>query len=173
MPQRRTLVLAPAVVALALGVAAPASAQTPGLIPTVSKIRTNGIGKVKVNMTVKQARKAAGVFMRKSRVGDCTYLDAGPPNTGQGPTLRFHDGRLRFVEVRREGFATKRGVEVGNRVRKVRRLYNGLKPRVDLGGGVELVWKSKRGRLIFTIINGKVTAIAGGRVPEVLQQECV
>jgi hypothetical protein len=35
------------------------------------------------------------------------------------------------------------------------------------------VWKSGKGRLIFTIAGGKVSRIAGGKVPWVLQQECV
>jgi hypothetical protein len=172
MPHRRALVLVPAL-ALSLSVAATATAQTPGLIPTVSKLRTTGIGKVKVGMTVKEARKAAGVSMTKSRVGDCTYLDAGHPGTPDGPFLRFHDGRLRFIGVARKGFATKRGIDIGDKAREVRRKYNGLRSRPDLGGGRELVRKSKRGRLIFTIISGRVTAMAGGRAPWVLQQECV
>jgi hypothetical protein len=171
MPCRRTLALAPAA-ALVLALAAPATAQTPGLIPTVSKLRTNGIGKVKVGMTVKQAKKAAGVYMVKSGVGSCTYLDAGPPGTPQGPFLRFHNGRLRYIGVGRKGFETKRGIDIGDRAREVRRKYNGLRSRPDLGGGRELVWKSHRGRLIFTIINGKVTNMAGGRAPWVLYQEC-
>jgi hypothetical protein len=172
MPHRRTLALAPAI-ALALAATAPATAQTPGLIPTVSKLRTNGIGKVKVGMTVKQARQAAGVHMVKSKVGDCTYLDAGKPGTPEGPFLRFHDGRLRYVGVGRKGFATKRGIDIGDRVREVKRKYDGLKRRPDLGGGYELVWKVKRGRLIFTIVGGKVSAMAGGTAPWALQQECV
>jgi hypothetical protein len=170
MPHRRSLAVLPAV-ALAFA-AAPATAQTPGLIPTVSKIRTNGIGKVKVGMTVKQAKKAAGVYMVKSEVGGCTYLDAGPPGTGKGPTLRFHHGRLRYVEVARKQFATKRGVEVGDRAHKVRHNYHGLRTRQNIGGGHDLVWKSHRGRLIFSIVNGKVSRIVGGKVPWVLQQEC-
>ena len=68
MPHRRLLVLVPAV-ALAFG-AAPATAQPPGLIPTVSKIRTNGIGAFRTGMTRKQAHKAAGtVYYVPSRVG--------------------------------------------------------------------------------------------------------
>jgi hypothetical protein len=173
MPHRRTLapVLA---VAVAAGAAAPAAAQPPGLIPTVSKIRTNGIGAFKTGMTRKQARKAAGtVYYVPSHVGNCTYWDFGPPGTGKGPTLRFHNGRLRYVDVARKQFKTKRGVEVGDRVRKVKRKYHGLHRRTDLGGGYELVWKAHKGRLIFTIVNGKVSRIAGGTVPWVLQQECV
>ena len=153
--------------------APPEPGQPPGLIPTVSKIRPDGIGKVKIGMTVTQARDAAGVHMERSRVGDCVYLASGPPGTGQGPTLRFHEGRLRRVHVARSGFATKRGVEVGDRVRKVRREYSGLRRDIDLGGGYTLIWKHGKGRLMFTIGGGKVLAIAGGPVPWVLQQECV
>lgn len=160
-------------VTVAVGLAAPAAAQAPGLVEGVSKLRTNGIGKVEIGMTVKQARKAAGVHLERSRVGDCVYLVDGPPNTGQGPTLRFHDGRLRYIDVARKGFATRRGVEVGDRARKVRRLYKRLHSRPNLGGGRDLVWKRKRGRLIFSLAQGRVYRIAGGKTPWVLQQECV
>jgi hypothetical protein len=172
MPHRRLVFLAVPAAALAVG-AAPAAAQPPGLIPTVSKIRTNGIGAFKTGMTRKQARKAAGtVYYVPSHVGGCTYWDFGPPGTGQGPTLRFHDGRLRYVDVARKQFKTKRGVEVGDRAHKVRHKYHGLRTRDNIGGGHDLVWKSHKGRLIFSIVNGKVAKIAGGKVPWVLQQEC-
>jgi len=159
--------------ALAIGLAAPASAQTPGLIEGISKIRPNGIGKVFTGMTVKEAKNAAGTYVSQSRVGDCIYLDNGPPNTGQGPTLRFHNGKLRHINVARKGFKTKRGVEVGDKVRKVRRLYSGLTSRQNLGGGRDLIWKKGRGRLLFSVANGKVYAITGGKTPWVLQGECV
>ena len=171
MFRRRALACLP--IAAALGLAVPAAAQTPGLVPTISKIRPDGIGKVKIGMTIKEAREAAGVHMTRSRVGACVYLDSGPPGTGQGPTLRFHNGRLRRVHVARPEFATKRGVEVGDRAREVRRKYSALRRDVDLGGGRTLIWKRGKGRLMFTIRNKKVAEIAGGPVPWVLQQECV
>jgi hypothetical protein len=171
MRARRVIACLP--IGTLLVLAAPAAAQTPGLIPTVSKIRTNGIGQVRTGMTIRQARRAAGVHMERSRVGNCVYLDAGPPNTGQGPTLRFHDGRLRQVHVAREDFATRRGVEVGDRVREVRRKYSRLRRDIDLGGGYTLIWRRGGRRLVFTIVGRRVTEIAGGPMPWVLQQECV
>ena len=170
MPSRRTLALP---LLLALGLAAPASAQAPGLEEGVSKLRTNGIGAVKTGMTVKEARKAAGVHLERSRVGDCVYLVDGPPTTGQGPTLRFHGGKLRHVTVGRAGYATKRGVEVGDRARKVRRLYKRLNSRRNLGGGRDLIWRRGKGRLIFSLAQGRVYRIAGGRAPWALWMECV
>jgi opacity protein-like surface antigen len=175
MPHRRTfaLVLA-AAAALALGAAAPAPAQEPGLIPTVSKIRFNGIGAFYTGMTRKQAREAAGtVYYTTSRVGACLYWDFGPPNTGQGPYLRFHKGRIGYVDTGRKGFATRKGVEVGDRVREVRRKYKRLNRRQDLGGGYELLARKGKTRLIFTIVNKRVSRIAGGVLPWVLWQECV
>ena len=170
MSSRLTAVLP---VAVTLVLAAPASAQAPGLVEGVSKLRTNGIGKVKTNMTIREAREAAGVHLERSRVGDCVYLVDGPPNTGQGPTLRFHNGRLRYIDVARKGFATRRGVEVGDRARKVRRLYKRLSSRQNLGGGRDLIWKRGRGRLIFSLAQGRVYRIAGGRMPQVMWMECV
>jgi hypothetical protein len=170
MPSRLTLA-APLV--LAVGLTAPASAQAPGIVEGVSKLRTNGIGAVKTGMTIREAREAAGVHLERSRVGDCVYLVDGPPNTGQGPTLRFHDGKLRRVDVARKGFKTRRGVEYGDRTRKVRRLYKRLSSRQNLGGGRDLIWKRGKGRLIFSVAQGRVYRIAGGRAPWVLQQECV
>jgi hypothetical protein len=172
MPHRRRLAVA-GTAAIAAVAAAPAAAQHPGLIPTVSKIRPDGIGAFKVGMTQKQARKAAGlVSFVKSSVGPCVYWDFGPPGTGQGPYLRFHGGKLRYVDVGRKQFKTKRGVQVGDRVRKVRRKYNHLHRREDLGGGYEYVIRFKRNRLIFTIVNGRVSRIAGGTAPWALWQEC-
>ena len=159
--------------ALAIGLAAPASAQTPGLIEGVSKIRHNGVGKVFTGMTIKEARRAAGVHLERSKVGECVYLVDGPPNTGQGPSLRFHNGKLRYVRVARKGFATKRGVEFGDRVKKVRRLYKHLSSRQNLGGGRDLIWRKGRYRLIFSVAGGKVYAIGGGRAPWALWGECV
>jgi hypothetical protein len=170
MPHRRTFLLVPA---LALGLAAPASAQEPGLIPTVSKIGYTGIGAFKTGMTPKEADRAAGtVYYTRQRVGPCLYFDFGPPNTGEGPLLRFHNKRLRYVDTGVEDFATKKGVEVGDRVREVRRKYKHLHRRVDLGGGYELVKRRGDYRLIFTIVNRRVSRIAGGQAPWVLWQEC-
>jgi hypothetical protein len=163
--------------AVAIGVAASAVAQEPGLVPGVHHLHLKGIGEVRFGMTVKQARDAAGVWMVKSRVNECTYLDAGPPGTGQGPTLMFVGGKLRAVTTsrpRRE-FSTPKGVGVGTRVRRVRRLYPGSERTVNIGapGGFNLVWKRGRERrFVFEIDNGRVFGIKSGVMPYVKWQEC-
>jgi hypothetical protein len=167
MPSRRLIALA-----LAFAFASPGAAHAQGIVPGESKLRDNGIGKVFTGMTIKKARKAAGIPLTRSRVGDCVYLSA-TPGSPDGPDLRFHDGKLRQVSVGRGGYATKRGIEVGDRARKVRRLYKRLKSRPNLGGGRELVFKRGRHRLIFALAQGRVYRISGGRAPWALWQECV
>src|ERR687891_1519775 len=99
---------------------APASAQAPGMVPGVHDLHLKGIGEVRFGMTFKQARDAAGVHMVKSRVNECTYLDAGPPGTGQGPTLMFVGGKLRVVSTSRprRDYSTPKGVGGGTKVRR-------------------------------------------------------
>jgi hypothetical protein len=167
MPLRRLIPLT-----LAFALAAPGAAAAQGIVPGQSKLRDNGIGKVFTGMTIKKARKAAGIPLERSEVGDCVYLSA-TPGSPDGPDLRFHGGRLRHVTVGRSGYATKRGVEVGDRARKVRRLYKRLTTRSNLGGGRDLVFKRGRYRLIFSVAQGRVYRISGGRAPWALQQECV
>jgi len=159
-------------VTLAFAFTAPAAAHDQGIVPGESKLRHNGLGKVYTGMTIKKARKAAGIPLMRSRVGDCVYLSA-TPGSPDGPDLRFVDGKLRSVSVGRAGYTTKRGVEVGDRARKVRRLYKRLKSRPNLGGGRELVFKRGRYRLIFALAQGRVYRISGGRAPWALWQECV
>ena len=167
MPSRRLIALT-----VAFTFAVPGAAQAQGIVLGQSKIRHNGIGKVFTGMTVKKARKAAGIPLTRSRVGDCVYLSA-TPGSPDGPTLRFHDGKLRQVTVGRDGYATKRGVEVGDRARKVRRLYKRLGSRQNLGGGRDLIYRTGRHRLIFSVAQGRVYRISGGRAPWALFQECV
>jgi hypothetical protein len=71
------------------------------MVPGVHHGHLKGIGEIRFGMTVKEAPEAAGVHMRKSRVNECTYLDAGPPGTGQGSALMFVAGKLRVVSTSR------------------------------------------------------------------------
>jgi hypothetical protein len=159
--------------ALALTAAAPAVAQTPGLIPHTSNVTRAGIGKVTFGMTLQQAKDAAGVFLRQENVGACTYLDAGPPGTPEGPFLRFHDGRFRQVEVGINDYRTNKHLGVGSPVRKVRHRYPHSRRVRNIGGGYRLIWpRTGRGRLVFVIGRGRVTNLISGQTPWVRDQEC-
>ena len=169
--------MAAVALAAAIALAASAGAQTPGLVPGVHHLHLKGIGKVRFGMTVKEARDAAGVYMFKSRVNQCTYLDAGPPGTGKGPTLMFVKGKFRVVTTRRPRgeFSTPKGVGVGTRLRRVRRLYPGAERTVNIGSpqGFNLVWRrGHKRRFVFEIYKGKVFGIKSGVMPYVKWQEC-
>jgi hypothetical protein len=156
---------------------APAAAQAPGMVPGVHDLHLKGIGKVRFGMSVKEARDAARVHMVKSRVNRCTYLDAGPPGTGRGPTLMFVGGKLRVVSTSRprRDYATPKGVGVGTRLRRVRRLYPGGERTANIGApdGFNLVWrKGRERRFVFEIYNGRVFGIKSGVMPWVKWQEC-
>jgi hypothetical protein len=175
MPRRSVMAALPLAAAIAL--AAPAAAQAPGMVPGVHDVHLKGIGKVRFGMSVKEARDAAGVHMVKSRVNECTYLDAGPPGTGQGPTLMFVGGRLRVVSTSRPRgeFSTPKGVGVGTRLRRVRRLYPGAERTINIGApqGFNLVWKrGRQRRFVFEIGNRKVFGIKSGVMPYIKWQEC-
>jgi hypothetical protein len=159
--------------AFALAAAAPAVAQTPGLIPHTSNVTRAGIGKVTFGMTIQQAKDAAGVYLRQEKVGACTYLDAGPPGTPDGPFLRFHHGRFRQVSVGTNDYRTNKHLGVGSSVRKVRHRYPHSRRVSNIGGGYRLVWpRTGRGKLVFVIADGKVSNLISGRTPWVNDQEC-
>ena len=87
----------------------------------------------------------------------------------------FVGGKLRAVSTsrpRRE-FSTPKGVGVGTRVRRVRRLYPGSERTVNIGApeGFNLVWKRGRERrFVFEIDNGRVFGIKSGVMPYVKWQ---
>ena len=170
-------VIAALSLAATIALAAPAAAQAPGMVPGVHHLHLKGIGKVRFGMTVKEARDAAGVHMVRSRVNECTYLDSGPPGTGQGPTLMFVGGELRVVSTSRSrrAFSTPKGVGVGTRLRRVRRLYPGGERTINIGApdGFNLVWKrGRKHRFVFEIGGGRVYGIKSGVMPYVKWQEC-
>ncbi len=171
------IVLSALLASAAIALAAPAAAQAPGMVPGVHDVHLKGIGKVRFGMSVKEARDAAGVHMVKSRVNQCTYLDAGPPGTGQGPTLMFVRGKLRVVSTSRprRDFSTPKGVGVGTRLRRVRRLYPNGERTTNIGapGGFNLVWKrGRKHRFVFEIYNRRVFGIKSGVMPYIKWQEC-
>lgn len=162
-------------VPLAVALAAPATAQTPGLVPTVSKVTLTGIGEVKFGMTKEQAKEAAGVYLRDETVGECNILDAGPPGTPQGPFLYFVDDKFVKVVVGRKGFRTPANVGYRSPASTVRRKYKDTKRVANIGGGYNLVWTSKAtpsAKYVFSIARSRVYQAASGVTPAIDQQEC-
>ncbi|MBC8137392.1 MAG: hypothetical protein H8F28_16045 [Fibrella sp.] len=173
-----------AAVCLTAAVATFAFAQTAPFKPLTaqSKMAVNGIGPVRLGMTLAKAIDATQVSWKVEYAvseGDCRY--AHPENAPKGadgyPTLSFMvvDGVVVRAEVGRRGISTVSGVQVGDTEQKVKETYPG-KIKVEThpydDKGHYLIYtpterKDAKFRLIFETDGKVVTSYRAGRVPEV------
>lgn len=128
------------------------------------KLRFDGIGPVKVGMTVSQARDAAGVAIT-SPVDEldngCGYSEV--PSM-RGLSFMFIDGTIARVDVD-AGAATEAGIRVGDDVAKVRKAYGSKikeEPHEYVQGGQYLSVRSGSNSLLFETDGSKVTTMRSG-----------
>ncbi|MDZ8025566.1 MAG: hypothetical protein RMX35_18795 [Nostoc sp. DcaGUA01] len=140
-----------------------------------SKLFTNGIGQVRVGMTVSQASKAAGTRL----VGDppnkyCYYVkpEWDPKNVG----FMVTEGRISRVDVWRDGkITTLKGAKIGDTEARIKSLYPGqikVTPHNYVQGGHYLTFVPKdqsdqNYRVVFETDGKRVTQIRSGKLPEV------
>lgn len=140
-----------------------------------SKVAINGIGPVRVGMTVDEASTALGGIplvrcKRCSRSDGCYYLE-GP----KGLTFMVKGDRMARVDVDGPEFRTVSGAKVGDTEAQVKDFYaNRLKiePHKYHKGGNYLVFvpkdsKDQAYRMIFETNGTVVTKYRAGRLPEV------
>lgn len=152
---------------LAALAAAPAHARLTGN----SKITFAGVGPVHLNMTITQARRAAG---RRIDVGpevtrDCRHDRVFPRRFGLD-TLTF-ERRFRVLYVSERGLATRRGIRVGDRLSRLREKYgDALHERAsDVSPGTR-IFEFRRGNreIHFDVFGGnRVRVISTGARPEI------
>ncbi len=123
---------------------APATTLSPTTLPERlgpgSRLRVDGVGPVRIGMTLDQARAASGLAMVHGEAGVCVdYQTDGPP---AGLSFSAVEGsqRLDFVGVSEPSIATVSGIRVGSTLAEVRRTYGDR-----LTGSVQDGW----GRLVF------------------------
>jgi hypothetical protein len=107
--------------ALALGlVAAPAEATK---LTDRSHITHGGVGPIKFRMTIGEARAASQRRITRGDevTKDCRHDRVHPRRFGLA-TLTF-ERHIRVLYVTERGLATRRGIQVGDRVRKLKRTY--------------------------------------------------
>lgn len=140
-----------------------------------SKLNLNGIGGVRVGMTVNEATKAAGIKL----VGDtpnnsCYYLK--PQGEPQNVGLMVTGGRISRVDVSKNSrVATSSGARIGDTEARVKSLYPGqitITPHKYVQGGhyLTLVPKDRADgnyRLIFETDGKRVVHLRSGKLPEV------
>ena len=148
-------------------VAKPATTVAPESLDSASRLRVDGIGPIRIGMTLEQVRAASGVKMSRSEGGVCVgYRTDGAP-AGLAFTAVEGSNRLDFVSVSEPSIATVSGIRVGSTVADVRRTYgDSLKGSVQ-GGWGRLVFRATdpsldRFAMVFLFSDGKVAGIWSG-----------
>ncbi|OYE06379.1 hypothetical protein [Nostoc sp. 'Peltigera membranacea cyanobiont' 232] len=140
-----------------------------------SKLFINGIGEVRVGMTVSQAAKAAGTKL----VGDpsnnsCYYVK--PQNQPKNLSFMVTKGRISRVDVRQNTqITTLKGAKIGDTEAQIKSLYPGqikVTPHKYVQGGHYLTFIPKdradrNYRLVFETDGKLVTELRSGKLPEV------
>ncbi|MBW4521797.1 MAG: hypothetical protein KME16_19115 [Scytolyngbya sp. HA4215-MV1] len=165
----------------------PVSAQS--RLTEQSKLAIDGIGPVRVGMTIAQAEKSAGVHLiekgARAGSGGCYYVrpQTGPANLGfmvisdreDNRMVRDKD-RIARVDVWRNGrITTLSGAKNGDTEARIKSLYPGkirVTPHKYVGDGHYLTFmpqdpEDHNYRLIFETDGKRVTQFRSGKLPEV------
>ncbi|MBD2092716.1 hypothetical protein H6F67_22965 [Microcoleus sp. FACHB-1515] len=155
----------------------PAAEPTPEPLSRRSPVTIDGIGPVRVGMTVAQAEAAAGIPIRSA--GDsgnesCSYFE---PQGIDGLSFMVTEGRISRVDViRGSSIATLSGAGIGNTEAEIEAIYPGqieVSPHEYVPGGHYLMFvpndaADRNYRLVFeTDENGVVTQFRSGKLSEV------
>ena len=146
-------------------------------LTTESGLSINGLGSVKINMTVAQASSVAGTQIVPSRQNPnraCDYYK--PANGPEGVTFMVTEGRIATVEIETNKITTVHGIKVDDTESMIKSAYPGQiqvsrLPNSEKGKSWVLQPSSfadKDLRLVFVSTNGKtVNRMIAGKVPEV------
>lgn len=161
---------------LILGAVGTSNAIATPALTEESRLGTNGIGPVRVGMTVNEAEAASGrKFKRYQDYGEsCTYVS---PIGIDGLSFMVIRGIIERVDINSSKMFTLRGAKIGDSETRIKQLYPGQikttpHPYTGRRGGKYLTFYPKDRedqsyRLIFETQNGKVQRFRGGRLPSV------
>ncbi|MBN3874292.1 hypothetical protein [Nostoc sp. JL33] len=140
-----------------------------------SKLFINGIGSVRVGMTVSQAANAAGTkLVGDSPNNSCYYVK--PQNQPKNLSFMVTEGRISRVDVRQNTqITTLKGAKIGDTEARIKSLYPGqikVTPHKYVQGGhyLTLVPKDRANqnyRVVFETDGKRVTEFRSGKLPEV------
>jgi hypothetical protein len=143
-----------------------------------SKVYINGIGSVRVGMTVAEASKAAGTRLVRPSGPDgnpgCSYVmpQGEPKDVG----FMVIDGRIARVDVwENKRITTLSGAKIGDTEARIKSLYPGqikVSPHKYVPGGHYLTFVTKDAsdknyRVVFETDGKRVTRFRAGKLPEV------
>jgi hypothetical protein len=157
-----------------------------------SKLAIDGIGPIRVGMTVAQAEKSANVALIEKGEGgrastNCYYLwpKTGPQGLGlmvispreEKSILRDRDRIVRVDIFQNKRMTTLRGAKIGNTEAQIKALYPGqiqvtTHQYTGPQGGHYLTFIPKDAadkdyRIVFETLKGRVTQFRSGKLPEV------
>jgi hypothetical protein len=155
-----------------------------------SKLAIDGIGPIRVGMTVAQAEKSANVALieKGGRAGtSCYYLwpKTGPEGLGlmvispreEKSILRDRDRIVRVDIFQNKRMTTLRGAKIGNTEAQIKAMYPGqiqvtTHQYTGPQGGHYLTFIPKDAadkdyRIVFETLKGRVTQFRAGKLPEV------
>ena len=136
-------------------------------------VTPDGIGAIRVGMTIDQLRRAVGDIPGANPTADCSYVR--PTTAPPGVSVMLARGQVARVDVDSAGVRSDAGVAVGDRTARVADAYAGrlvTMPHKYVPGGQYLTVRSTSPpdslrRMVFETENGRVTRFRAGRVPEV------
>jgi len=141
-----------------------------------SKLAINGIGPIRVGMTLAEASKSLGRrLIAGKRISDGDCLHATPEKGPSGIAFMVVDGRISRVEIDSKRITTKRGAGIGSSEARVKSLYPGqiqvTRHKYDETGHyltfVPKDQKDQAYRVVFETDGKRVTSFRSGKVPDV------
>jgi hypothetical protein len=147
-----------------------------------SKLAINGIGPIRVGMTVDEASKAGGIRLIRSGSGgideyQCSYVQ--PKGEPKGIAFMVTKGRIARVDISSKRITTLSGARIGDNENRILSLYPGQikatpHPYVsrppENGKYLTFVPKDavdKNYRIIFETSKNRVDRFRSGKLPEV------
>ena len=136
-------------------------------IDTSSRISTNGLGALKIGMTVTEAERAVGHQLNMSYLNsrECGTANVSPRLNVS--ILATYDVVARIYTSHRK-LRTTRGIHKGSTIAEIKEAYPGARKRKHFyTGKPQYEFRSPGRRIVMETDGEQVTAISTGRYPEI------
>jgi hypothetical protein len=140
-----------------------------------SKLAINGIGPIRIGMTVNEASRSAVLRLIKTLSDGrpqehCAYFD--PQGGPKGISFMVINGRIARVDISNERVTTVSGIKIGDPEAKILKLYPPQQIQVASNRRKTITYiprdaEDRNYRLIFSINGSRVSRFRSGRLPEV------
>ncbi len=154
---------------------AKATPQKPADWVSSAKLSLNGLGPIKIGMTLDEARAAIGDPLKPEPSADKECFYVAPSGVPEGVSFMITDGRVSRIDISSPAYQSMSGARVGQTQDQVIQLYAGrleVSPHkyVESGKYLTFIPKDKEDmqyRMIFETDGKKITEFRAGKLPEV------